>query len=140
MRKILLLNNGYPSETNPNYVTYIQTIRECLQHAGFHVDLLVLDSNFKSIIGKYVQFFRYYKKVLLFSRYSDYDFVYINNYPYSFLPLVPNFRKINKVIIHWHGDDIFPSTFFSRLLNAISYKFIKADFIHIAPSNYFATE
>jgi len=54
--------------------------------------------------------------------------------------LVPNFRKINKVIIHWHGDDIFPSTFFSRLLNAISYKFIKADFIHIAPSNYFATE
>lgn len=140
MKKILLINNGYPSTTHPNYVTYIQSIKECLQQAGFHVDLLVLNSNFNSFIGKYIQFFKYYKNIFLFNQYADYDFVYINNYPYSFLPLTPHFRRIKRVIIHWHGDDIFPGSLFSSILNFFSYKFLGKDFIHIAPSKYFARE
>ena len=140
MKKILLVNNGYPSLTHPNYVTYIQSIEECLKEAGFYVDLLVLDSNFDSTVGKYFRFFRYYLKALFFGSYVNYDYIYINNYPYSFLPMIPHFHRMKRVIIHWHGDDIFPGTFFSSLLNRVSYWFIRSNFIHIAPSIYFAGE
>lgn len=138
MRKVLLINNGYPSKAQPNYVTYIKSIEMCLNDAGFHVDLLVLDSNFNSSSGKYLQFFRYYLKAIFFRYYRNYEYVYINNYPYSFLPLIPNFRKMRGVIVHWHGDDIFPGSFFSKFLNWVSYKFLRNDVIHMAPSHYFA--
>jgi glycosyltransferase involved in cell wall biosynthesis len=140
MRKLLLINNGYPSATRPNYVTYIQSIEECLQGAGFKVDLLVLDSNFNSSRGKYIQFFKYYWKALFYSGYQNYAYVYINNYPYSFLPLIPNFWKMRRIIIHWHGDDIFPGSWFSKILNWLSYRFIRKDCIHLVPSNYFANQ
>jgi glycosyltransferase involved in cell wall biosynthesis len=140
MKRILLINNGYPSEVRPNYVTYIESIRECLVRAGFHVDLLVLNSRFHSIAGKYWQFLLYYCRLLFFTRYSQYDYVYINNYPYSFLPMSIHFRWMKAIVIHWHGDDIFPGTAKSRLLNKWSYLFVRKDVIHLAPSEYFARE
>jgi L-malate glycosyltransferase len=139
MRKILLLNNGYPSATHPNYVTYIKSIKDCLTDAGFEVELLVLDSNFTTTAGKYFQFLKYYLK-LLFKRYGKYEYVYINNYPYSFLPITVHFQRMKNVVIHWHGDDIFPGSAFARILNSFSYWFIKKRFLHIAPSHYFARE
>jgi glycosyltransferase involved in cell wall biosynthesis len=139
MRKILLLNNGYPSATHPNYVTYIKSIKDCLIDAGFEVELLVLNSNFTTSAGKYFQFLKYYLSAL-FKRYGKYDYVYINNYPYSFLPLAIHFPWIKKVVIHWHGDDIFPGSKFAKLLNSFSYLFIGDEFLHLAPSSYFARE
>lgn len=140
MKRILLVNNGYPSEVQPNYVTYIESIRQCLVDAGFQVDLLVLNSRFHSTASKYWQFFLYYFRLFFFSRYRSYDFVYINNYPYSFLPMAVHFPWMKKVVIHWHGDDIFPGSGKSSLLNKISYWFIRKDTIHLAPSAYFARE
>ncbi|HZY80882.1 MAG TPA: glycosyltransferase family 4 protein [Cyclobacteriaceae bacterium] len=138
MKKILLINNGYPSEVRPNYVTYIESIRECLVRAGFHVDLLVLDSRFHSTAGKYWQFFLYYWRLFFFSRYNRYDHVYINNYPYSFLPMAIHFPWMKSIVIHWHGDDIFPGSTKSGLLNKLSYLFVRKDVVHLAPSDYFA--
>jgi glycosyltransferase involved in cell wall biosynthesis len=140
MKKILLINNGYPTETQPNYVTYIESIRQCLVMGGFQVDLLVLDSRFRSTAGKYKQFFIYYWRLFFFSRYSSYDYVYINNYPYSFLPMILHFPLMKNIVIHWHGDDIFPGTTKSGYLNKLSYVFLRKDVIHLAPSEYFARE
>jgi glycosyltransferase involved in cell wall biosynthesis len=47
---------------------------------------------------------------------------------------------MKKIIIHWHGDDIFPGSAKSALLNKISYWFVRKDTIHLAPSAYFARE
>lgn len=138
MKTILLLNNGYPSKTNPNYVAYIESIRQCLADAGFRVDLLVMNSNFSSKAGKYFQFLLYYLRILLFKSYKKYDYVYINNYPHSILPLIPRLGGIRQVVIHWHGDDILPSSGVSRFLNTLSYRYIRSNFIHFAPSAYFA--
>ena len=60
-------------------------------------------------------------------------------YPYSFLPLIPHFGKIKNVVIHWHGSEIFPESAFAKNLSALSFRFIKDSFIHIAPSLYFAS-
>lgn len=140
MKRILLINNGYPSKTHPNYVTYIAGIEDCLKDAGLSVDLLVLNSNFRSKFMKYVRFFNYYVRLFFFFRYKSYDYVYINNFPYSFLPLIVHFPFMKNIIIHWHGDDINAGTKKSGWLNRLSYVFVRRDVIHVAPSKFFASE
>lgn len=135
--KILLINNGYPSKTNPQYSTYIKSIYECLHKAGFEVDLLTLDTDFRSKKEKILNYLAYYKK-LLFKNYSHYDSVYIHNYPHSFLPLIFKLKKMKNVTIHWHGTDIFAASKANAFLNQLSYLFLPKTAKHMAPSEYFA--
>jgi len=137
--KILIINNGYPSQNNPQYSTYIKTIRECLQDAGLSTDLLVLDTNFKSKRGKVLRYLVFYFQ-LLFHRYKGYDIVYIHNYPYVFMPLIFRFESMKDIVIHWHGTDIFAPSRISRVLNNVSYFFIPRGTKHITPSGYFADQ
>jgi len=137
MQKILLINNGYPSEINPQYSTYIKSIYNCMIKADLEVETLVLDTNFKTKKEKIIKYFAYYKK-LFFHDYSKYDAVYIHNYPHSFLPLVFKFSKMKNLTIHWHGTDIFASSKKSEKLNNLSYMFIPKGCKHMVPSDYFA--
>jgi glycosyltransferase involved in cell wall biosynthesis len=137
MEKILLINNGYPSKTNPQYSTYIKSIYDCMIKANLDVEILVLNTNFKTKKEKIVKYIKYYKK-LFFHDYSKYDAIYIHNYPHSFLPLVFKLSKIKKLTIHWHGTDIFAPTQISEKLNNLSYKFIPKGCKHMTPSDYFA--
>ncbi|WP_201338597.1 MULTISPECIES: glycosyltransferase family 4 protein [unclassified Nitratiruptor] len=105
--------------------------------SGFNVSLLVLDTSFKNHKEKYLKYINYYYNLLFFN-YSNYDHIYIHNYPYSFLPLINKFKEMKKITIHWHGTDIFSPTKKGLVLNHISYKFIPKTCQHIVPSNYFA--
>jgi glycosyltransferase involved in cell wall biosynthesis len=140
MKKILLVNNGYPSETNKHYVSYIKSIKECLEAADFDVTLLVMSSDFNSKIQKIKCYLFYYWNLLTFGKYDDYDYVYINNYPHSFFPLIFHFNKMNKVIIHWHGDDIENNGIMKRKFNKFSYNFIPKKSINFSPSKYFSIQ
>lgn len=139
IKKILLINNGYPSKSNKQYTAYVQSIKETLKESGQSVDLLVMYADFRNErLSKLIAYFKYYLKLLLFTDYKIYDYVYINNYPHSFLPLVFRLKFMKNLIIHWHGTDIFSEKIYSAILNKISYLFIPKSCKHIAPSNYFA--
>lgn len=139
MCKILLINNGYPSKSNKQYTAYIKSIKESLESSGQKVDLLVMYADFgDGKFSKIVAYMKYYLKLLFFSGYCKYDFVYINNYPHSFLPLMFRLKFMKNLIIHWHGADIFAEKIHSKTLNKISYLFIPKTCKHIAPSHYFA--
>jgi len=137
MKKILLINNGYPSKMNPQYSTYIKSIYECLVKANIDVELVVLDTNFKSKKEKILKYLEYYKK-LFFVDHLKYDSVYIHNYPHSFLPLLFKLNKMKNLTIHWHGTDIVSPTLLGKKLNNLSYRFIPKNCKHMVPSNYFA--
>jgi len=136
---LLLINNGYPSSENPQYSTYVRSIEECLYDAGTEVDLLVLDTSFKGTISKYLNYLKFFWRLSLFN-YQPYDYIYINNYPYFFLPLMLRIRRFNNLIIHWHGTDIMAQSRSKRILNKISYKFLPKTHFAIAPSKYFAAK
>lgn len=136
---LLLINNGYPSSENPQYSTYVRSIEECLYDAGTEVDLLVLDTSFKGTISKYLNYLKFFWRLSLFN-YQPYDYIYINNYPYFFLPLMLRVRRFNNLIIHWHGTDIMAQSRSKRILNKISYKFLPKTHFAIAPSKYFAAK
>ena len=139
MKNILILNNGYPSEHNMQYASYIKSIESCLFQAGMEVDLLVMDSGFSNKITKLINYLKYYIKIIS-KNFSKYDCIYINNYPYSFIPLLFNNTRNINIIIHWHGTDIFPESLRGRFLNELSYCFIPKYAFHMAPSNYFSSE
>lgn len=140
MNKILLINNGYPSRGKPYYSTYIKSIHQCLLKAGFLVDIIVLDTNFKNKLFKLLNYIKYYVKLLFFSHYQDYTYIYIHNYPHCCIPILFNFKSMNKIVIHWHGTDIFPPMKLGRLLAKFSYLFIPKKASHIAPSNFFGSQ
>ena len=140
MTKILLMSNGYPSKSHPNYLSFVKNINDCLIEAGCEVDLLVMDTKFDNAFQNYLQYINYYIKALFFNRYKQYDYIYINMYPWCFLPLIPHFHNMKHVVIHWHGDDILPPTLLVSILNWVSYKFLRNTFIHFSPSKYFANQ
>lgn len=139
MKKILLINNGYPSATNKQYTAYIKSIKESLESSGQSVDLLVMYADFgDGKFSKIVAYLKYYLKLLFFKDYKKYDYVYINNYPHSFLPLMFRLKFMKNLIIHWHGADIFAEKLHSKILNKVSYWLIPKGCKHISPSHYFA--
>jgi len=139
MKKILLINNGYPSVQNKQYTAYVKSIKESLELSGQEVDLLVMYADFSNQkLSKIMAYIKYYFKLLFFTHYKNYDYVYINNYPHSFLPLSFRLKFMKNLIIHWHGADIFAEKLHSKILNRLSYIFIPKSCKHIAPSKYFA--
>ena len=139
MKNILLINNGYPSKKNKQYTAYIKSIKESLESSGEKVDLLVMYADFgNGKFSKIAAYLKYYLKLLFFKDYKKYDYIYMNNYPHSFLPLTMRLRFMKNLIIHWHGADIFAEKVHSKILNKVSYWFIPKSCKHIVPSHYFA--
>ena len=134
---VLLINNGYPSIKRPHFVTYIKSIHDCLDEAGMEVTLLVMNSNFSNSFGKYYNYLKYYLRLLLYSKYQKFDYIYIHNYPSSFLPLAFHLHRLKNVYIHWHGEDIFEKSGLSGIVNKLSYLFLKKHYCHLTPSRYF---
>ena len=141
--KILLMNNGYPSEIRPQYSTYIRSIEECLVSAGAQVELLVMPSTFRTRIGKLVHYLDYYFKILNFKRFNEFDLIFINHYPHFAFPFLFKLSGMKQIVFHWHGSDLLPKGKHKRNLFLFFVKLLlrkKKNTIHIAPSGYFAEE
>lgn len=135
MKKILLINNGYPDKVNKNNCTYIKSIYECLIAGNNEVNVLSL----KKLNNKVVSYLFFYHDILKVD-FNKYDNIYINHWPYMFLPMI--FKKLNEknVIINFHGSDLMAESRIKKMLNNISYKFIPKNAEFVVPSKYFESE
>jgi glycosyltransferase involved in cell wall biosynthesis len=138
--KILLINNLYPTEQNPQPAAYIKTQKDCLEAAGAQVDLLVLRADFTGFISKYFSYLKFFAQLFFNFFYSKYNLIYLNHLPNYFFVLFLHFPFMKNVVIHWHGSEIYAPNTHNHWLNQISYLFTPSRFYHIAPSEYFATE
>lgn len=135
VKRILFINNGYPTEELPNYSTYVKTMYQNLLDAGFQVDLLVLRLHNLSPSSKMLAYLKFWWR-LSRVRLSPYDILYVNNATFAF-PLF--FRKKvygKKIYIHWHGNELVCNTFFVRNIIRMLKPKVK-ECCHIAPSCYF---
>lgn len=139
MKKVLFVNNGFPTTQKPNVATYALSIRDNIIKSGMNVETLVLDVNYSGKIGKVAKYIRFYLRLLI-CNFEQYDVIFFNHWPHVFLPTL--FKKLNKnrVFIHWHGNDISAKSFVKRTLNRISYAFIRSHTKFIVPSSFFAKE
>lgn len=137
MKRLLLINNGYPSKRYPNYTTYIETIYKCLNKAGCDIDLIVIKYNRMGILSKIIKYIEFSIKLFIVNL-KNYDYIYINHPPYA-LPifLKSHLRKMKfNVFLHWHGNDIASDTRYIALFHKILQTYMQ-EFYHIIPSKYF---
>ena len=83
VKRILFINNGYPTEELPNYSTYVKTMYQNLLDAGFQVDLLVLRLHNLSLSSKILAYLKFWWR-LSRVRLSPYDILYVNNATFAF--------------------------------------------------------
>lgn len=136
MSRILCLNNGFPTKTNPQYTTYVYTIVECLRKAGHDVDLLVIKYNKQ--IKPWYKAWKYcvYWMQVLCKCLNKYDIIYINHLPYAWPIVLNKTLRRKKVYIHWHGEELVSQSGFIRhVLNFLRPRM--TGFRHIVPSYYF---
>jgi glycosyltransferase involved in cell wall biosynthesis len=138
--KLLLINNLYPTEQNPQPAAYIKTQKDCLEAAGAQVDLQVLRADFTGFISKYFSYLKFFAQLFFNLSYSKYNLIYLNHLPNYFFVLFFHFPFMKNVVIHWHGSEIYAPNLHNHWLNQISYLFTPKRFYHIAPSEYFAKE
>lgn len=140
MQICLFINNGYPTQANPNHSTYAETIADCIAKSGCSIELLVIKFNKKiSAIYKALQYLIFWLK-LFWKNINKYDIIYVNHAPFAW-PLFwnPRFRRNQqKVFVHWHGDDAVVNTNFLRFSRNIVKKATK-ECIQIVPSEYYKT-
>ena len=136
MKKILLVNNGYPSDYMPSYTTYMETIKDCLVKAGYTVDLLVIRYNCsRSILYMAFCYLSFWLKCIV-KNLTAYEVVYVNHAPFAW-PLFfnPTFHE-QQTYIHWHGDEAVKNSLFLRKTRSLIHKkLLKCH--HITPSAYF---
>ena len=97
--KILLLNNRYPTEKDPQIASYIKRIEGCLSDSGSTVQLLVSTINKTKGVMKIIDAFTYLLRLATFRDYQKYDVVYINHFNLLYSGLQRKTRKMRKVVI-----------------------------------------
>ena len=136
-KKVLLINNGYPSERYPEYTSYIRSIEECIIDSGQGVDRLVI--RFERTI---TPIYKLYKYILFWLKClttrTACDTIYINHLPFAW-PLILNpFIRKKRMIVHWHGNDLVSKGILSKVTSPFLKRFINKS-INIVPSQYFST-
>jgi glycosyltransferase involved in cell wall biosynthesis len=140
MRRLLLINNGYPSKEYPSYTTWAASIGHCLELAGFNVDLLVIKYTSLKFMSKVKNYLLYFMRLMIKNT-SQYEVVYIN-YPTHALPVFLNRTlKIDKVYFHWHGYDLIliKNYVYNRIAHKLLSPIIKKC-RHFVPSSYYKNE
>ena len=136
-KKILIVNNGYPSNCYPDYTTYIKDIATCLFEAGLNVETLVIEYQKKISpiykLSKHLLFWLY-----CLTKSDNYDFIYINHLPYAWPIAFNPFIRRSTIVIHWHGNDLVGKGILPRFTSTFLKKFINRS-INIVPSQYFST-
>ena len=137
-----VVNNGYPSSDNGQYCAYIESIYTALLEAktGYEIELLVMKMSGNGLKSyKILKYIGYYFKLFVYNfKFRKEDIIYIHNYPHSFIPLLPTLLLGRNIIIHWHGDDVYPIGKLAVFLCKVSYFFLGSKVRHIAPSRYFS--
>lgn len=137
MKKILLVNNCYPSDKYPHFSTYIKTIESCLNRAGFQVELLVIKKRWNSKLMRVIYRAFFVFKCFFTTKLGRCDYVYINHPPFAVSLLLRPLIKQKHIFVHWHGMDLVSPGFSISLIR--KYIYSRLDITHILPSNYFKT-
>lgn len=104
-RKILLVSNMYPSDTQIMYGVFVRNIEKALNDAGFEVSRLVISGRGHSLFDKIRKYMKFYWDILR-EDLSLYDAVHISYPSHSFLPFFLKRRNNTKIIIRLHGHDL----------------------------------
>jgi glycosyltransferase involved in cell wall biosynthesis len=138
VKKMLLISNMYPSDSNPTYGTFIKNFEEQMQNEGFTIRRCVISGRGKGILEKLKKYITFFKQTVNAVRQEDYDLIYVHYINHSLLPLLFIKNSISKpLILNAHGSDVLPYTNTGKFVQRLITPIIKSADLIVVPTNYF---
>ena len=137
-KKILLISNMYPSESEKHYGIFVKNVEELLRDNDYLVDKVVMIKR-KNIFLKLISYIIFHIKVIFMGLINDYDYLYVHFISHSSLGavLVKKIKKNIKLILNCHGNDVVVDTERDFKNVKRSRKYLQYADKVVVPSNYF---
>ncbi|EEY8549942.1 glycosyltransferase family 4 protein, partial [Escherichia coli] len=142
--KILLLSNMYPSEKEPSFGIFVETIANQLSDIGYDVELCVRKRKCKGRISKLLSYMLFYIRAFLYLNFKKYDYIYCHYVSHISLPVICAIflgRRL-RVISHVHGGDVKylkgRSFIFHKIKNVFTVTLFKHSLLILCPSQQYA--
>lgn len=138
-KKILMINNGFPTKKYPFYCSYIKTIYDLIKDGCKKEVVLLALFPEKSLKGFYqiLDYCSFFLR-MLFKDIKEFQFIYIHHPPFCLLILLRLFNSNKKVILHWHGNELYSRNIVFKFFRFLTKKSLKLDYKHIVPSEKYA--
>ena len=137
-KKILLISNMYPSESEKHYGIFVKNVEELLRDNDYLVDKVVMIKR-KNIFLKLISYIIFHIKVIFMGLINDYDYLYVHFISHSSFGalIVKKIKKNTKLILNCHGNDVVADTEkdFKNIIR--SKKYLQYADKVVVPSNYF---
>lgn len=134
--KLLLLSNMFPNNENPTYGTFVKSSYDQLKNIYPIVDKIVMTKKNASMIDKFRDYWRFYKKAVNQIKKKEYDLIYIHYISHTSIPLLFVKKKF-KIVSNVHGSDILPKRQVQKFLIPVVKKILKKSDLVVVPSEYF---
>jgi glycosyltransferase involved in cell wall biosynthesis len=134
--RVLILNNARASADKPKRGSYVTGIGDCIRAAGFDVAYLLPRQPGRSAAGKLWSYLQFYWDILGYDL-SRHDLLYVNHYPFLALPLLLRVGSIDKLVVHWHGEDLVPPSRLRAVVFSAFIRLLPGWTHHFVPSRYF---
>lgn len=135
--KVLVVSNMYPSETHPEYGTFVKNFCNQLEQIGIEYSLSVMHKS-NSKIKKISTYLKFYLKTFFKCLFEKYDIIYVHYPSYSAFPVImANRLKKSNIYINLHGSDTIPITRNQSKMEKNTKKAVKISKKIIVPSEYF---
>lgn len=138
-KKILVISNMYPSKKDPYYGTFVKVFFDSLNKESFCKSKLVtIKGRKKNSIVKIFRYFTFYLKVLFYLAFYNYDLIYTHTISHTSPPLkiISKLKKLN-LIFNIHGNDLLPTTKFTKILRDYSKPLLEKSILIVVPSEYY---
>jgi glycosyltransferase involved in cell wall biosynthesis len=133
----------YPSKKFPSYGTFVFNFVKSLKTNDIEVYRNISINKTNSRIKKIILYINYIIKGIFYLSHSNkYDIVYIHFPTYSAIPLLlyplkNKLKKKKKIVLNFHGDDLFPQSKISNCLYKLTVPIVKEADMIVVPSNYY---
>lgn len=137
-KRLLLISNMYPDDTNPNYGVFVKNTEEILNSSNYKIDKVVMFKN-NNKLKKVFSYLKHYINILVIGTKYNYDIIYVhyashNAIPILFLKLL---KKDIKICTNIHGGDVMPRSKVNLALQHFVKRLLEISDVVISPSlNY----
>lgn len=132
--KILVVSNMYPSQSYPNYGTFVK---------NFCNQLDTMNVNYEKVVkyregNKIITYIKYYFKIMSTIIKNNYDIIYVHYPSHNAIPLIL-LSKLKNIHLYTnvHGGDVVPQTKVQKIMNIFTCKVLELSEKIIVPSKYF---
>ncbi|MDL2195596.1 MULTISPECIES: glycosyltransferase family 4 protein [Shewanella] len=146
MKRILIVSNMYPSQSNPNYGIFVYNAVVSLESAGISVDKIVIDKLRRNVVLKLLSYLTFYFSIIIRCMFTKYEYIYIHYVSHCGIPflILKLFGFKFSLISHVHGGDVVyhkgRNKLFFYLKTLIAQSVLNMSKEIVFPSNSFARE